>query len=132
MPTINVLNGHVLSDLADEQLLFEAADLNGIGITDALVAGVTLQVPVRAINKTDLLGLTKRAQEVTVLAIAGQTWIDLALQQLGDEQKLFDLCDANAAGITDLLTGGETIKSIAVDFSKRRLVNEMQKAKPSS
>jgi len=132
MPSINILYGHELSDLCDEDKIFEAADLNGIGITDVLIPGVTLSVP--TVSKKDLTRETvkPRVKPNTVVAVPGQTWIDLVLQQLGDEERIFELCDDNDVGITDDLIAGTVINSPMVTIEKSGIVKALTLRKPAS
>jgi len=133
MPAIKVLYGHELSDLCDEERIFDAADLNGIGITDALTPGVTLSVPV--MRKRELGNETVLQIQTQVAApkiIAGQTWVDLVLQQLGDEERLFELCDANSNGITEDLIPGNEFVTLEAERDKQSVVNTLIKTKPSS
>jgi hypothetical protein len=132
MLSTKILHGQSLSDLADEEKLFEAADLNGIGITDALVPGVIISVPAKVVKKTANQPLAKKITSPKVKAIAGQTWIDLTIQQLGDEERIFELCDLNSAGITDLLAAGTEIESLEPDAKRKKVVNALQSRKPSS
>jgi len=39
----------------------------------------------------------------------GQSLVDVALQELGNVEALFDLADANGLAITDLLTPGQVL-----------------------
>jgi hypothetical protein len=130
MQSIKVLSGHELADLADEELVFAIADINGIGITDALVPGVTLLVPEKkeAITKR----IVVKPQPKTVTAIAGQTWIDIALQETGDEERLFELADLNLVGVTDDITPGSKLISANANGDKQGIVNVFIQRKPSS
>jgi hypothetical protein len=131
MPVIKVLNGHTLSDLADESKLFEAADLNGIGITDALTPGVLLPVPERVPAKLFKESIPPALKPETIKSLYGQTWVDMAIQQLGDEARLFELCDLNDAGITDELLASTVVSAPEVEPEKKRIVNVLQKFKPA-
>jgi hypothetical protein len=132
MPTTKVLYGHELADLCDESLLFETADLNNISITDALTPGVRLSVPAASRKKLDDEKIEAIEKPVTVKAIAGQTWVDLAMQQLGDEERIFELCDNNKAGITDEVEAQKVIKFPSLASEKKRIVNILSVIKPSS
>lgn len=131
MPAIKALAGDTLANLVDEARLFEAADLNAIGITDALVPGVVLQLPARTTNL-----LRERVQRKPtvppVVALFGQTWTDLALQELGDEQRLFELCDANQAGITDDVAAGQLLNVPQADVGQRRTISYLKARRPAS
>lgn len=132
MPLIKVLDGHELADLVQEELQFEAADLNGIGITDALPVGVVVQLP--AARPALLVNEQRpsRASRPVVKTVDGQTWIDLALQELGDEEGLFELCDLNGAGITDDVVAGTVIETPAHALDKQKVVNLLRVYRPAS
>jgi hypothetical protein len=132
MPTIKVLNGHTLSQLANEMQLFEAADLNGIGITEALVPGVILTLPEQVPAKLFRENIAQVGKPETTRSLYGQAWVDIALQQLGTEERLFELCDLNDAGITDVLIAGTTITSPEAEAKLKRIVNTLKANKPSS
>lgn len=133
MQSIKVLNGHTLSDLVREHQLFDAADLNGVSITEALVPGVILSVPDQTnpdLNKER--AIVKKAPERVVKSVAGQVWIDMTLQECGDESKLFDLCDLNNVGITDELVSSTVIKTLPIDNVNLAVISALNGRKPSS
>lgn len=132
MPLTKVLNGQSLSDLTKDMLLFEAADLNGIGITDVLTPGVLLSVPEQAPAKLFKESIPVTVKPETVRSLYGQAWIDIALQQLGTEDRLFELCDLNNAGITDELPANTIINSPEVEARLKRTVAVLKEKKPSS
>ncbi|MBT1702965.1 hypothetical protein [Chryseosolibacter indicus] len=132
MQTIKVLYGNVLSDLVSEDQLFEAADLNGIGITEVLVPGVTLSIPDQQPARLNDETLPKAVKQRTAQAVAGQTWIDLAMQEVGDESRLFELCDLNDASITEEVEAGRVIQAMRVEQDKQNIVNVLRPLKPSS
>jgi len=132
MPITKVLYGQDLSDLVDEEKIFEAADLNGISITDVLTPGVFLIVPTSTPKKLQNEIVSQVVKPVTVKSFEGQTWVDLVLQQLGDEERLFEMCDKNNAGITDDLAPGSVIQSPDFEPEKKAIVNALTKVKPAS
>ncbi len=132
MPTIKVLDGHVLSDLADEEKLFEAADLNGIGITDALVPGVILTVPGRRAPRLSDEVIRAAAKVPVIRAIHGQTWTDLSMQELGDEERVFELADLNGVGITENVALGVDLITPVLLADKKQIVNILKATKPAS
>lgn len=132
MPVTKVINGQSLSDLTGDMLLFEAADLNGIGITDVLTPGVLLSVPEQAPAKLFKESVPVTVKPETVRSLYGQSWIDIALQQLGTEDRLFELCDLNNAGITDELMANTVITCPAVEAKLKRTVAVLKAYKPSS
>lgn len=132
MQAIEVLYNHTLADLTDEDQIFEAADLNGIGITDALTPGVTLLVPTASRKSLTKELAQQPVKKETVTALPGQNWIDLVLQQTGDESKLFDFIDLNSAGITDDVQAGSTYNSMLPEAERLAVVKAITKRKPSS
>ena len=53
----------------------------------------------------------------------GQTWLDIAMQELGDIERAIELARLNGRSITDALEAGEVLNVPAFDSSKRSLVN---------
>jgi hypothetical protein len=123
-----------LATLCGEELLFEAADLNGIGITDALVPGVQLSLPTAAVTPAITSEFITRAEAVSnlVTVLPGQTWADMVIQQLGDEERLFELVDLNGVGITNDLVPGTTITSAKTATNKASIVKALALRKPGS
>ena len=132
MQIIEVLYNQELADVVDEEQLFEAADINGISITEALVPGVALTVPDRKFHKIMDEVVAPRQKVAVTKSEYGQTWVDLVLQQLGDEERLFELCDTNTAGITDDVIPGTVIQSPDFDQDKKSIVNVLKVNKPAS
>jgi hypothetical protein len=132
MQTIRILEGHNLHSLVEESQLFEAADLNNIGITEALVPGVTLTIPDQVIPSLVQERLEQKIKPVLIKPVAGQTWVDMALQLTADESRVFELCDANSSGITDELQPTTFINGLTPEPSKRKMVNVLATLKPSS
>jgi hypothetical protein len=134
MPLTKVLYGQELSDLCRDENLFAAADLNGIGITDILAPGNILSLP----EENDFFqGLPEvRNRLSAVLAqksVAGQTWSDIVIQELGDESYLFDLADSNQVGITDDLAPSTKLNIPTVsNLSKQSIVSLLRDRKPCS
>jgi hypothetical protein len=52
----------------------------------------------------------------------GQTWIDIALQELGDVERLVELALVNGRSLTDNLQAGEVLDVPDYDIAKRTLV----------
>ncbi|NOS94530.1 MAG: hypothetical protein HOP30_21675 [Cyclobacteriaceae bacterium] len=132
MPTTKTLYGHKLVDLVPEDQLFLAADLNGIGITDALVSGVVLALPERIVTRLQDERLPKAVKPILVKALNGQAWIDLTLQELGDESRLFEMVDLNGGSITGEITPGTIIQSPEAESGKKRITNLLQVKQPAS
>lgn len=132
MPAIKVLYNHELSDFVADEQIFEAADLNSISITEALVPGVSLDIPEQKRATLSNDKLQSIVKPTTVKSLSGQTWVDLVLQQLGDEHRLFELCDMNGAGITDVINAGTIVTSPEAEPDKKRIVNILAGRKPAS
>jgi len=62
----------------------------------------------------------------TIKAQPGQTWVDLALQYVGDEERMFELCDLNGFGITDEIEPGVLLQCPDSDPKKRSIVNVLK------
>lgn len=131
MQAIKVLSGHTLCQLVDDAQLFAAADLNGIGITDALVPGVVLSVPERKLKQLQDERLPQLVKPIVVKSLNGQGWIGICLQELGDEARIFELADKNGVGITDALTAGTICKCPDVDVAKKRIVSLLRRKRPA-
>ena len=52
----------------------------------------------------------------------GQTWIDIAMQELGDVERVLELVLLNGRSLTDELKAGEVLSVPDYDPSKRRLI----------
>jgi hypothetical protein len=59
----------------------------------------------------------------TVKVQAGQTLIDIAIQELGDGSRVAEIAVLNDLNITEDLLGGTILKMPDADISKRSLVN---------
>lgn len=68
----------------------------------------------------------------TTKALYGQTWVDLALQELGDEERLFELADLNDSGITDEIDLAVEVQTPAFALDRKRIVNELRERRPAS
>lgn len=133
MPTIKALNGSNLADFVSDDRLFDMADLNDLGITDDLTPGVMLSLP-NGVTQANLYDevMPLSPSPVITKALNGQTWVDLVLQELGDEMRLFELCDLNDAGITDDLLAGAVIDCPDYESVKRNIVSTLRASKPAS
>lgn len=123
-----VIEGNELGDFGGDDALFELADLNGIGITEILTAGITLSVTES--KSVELERLTVTPDKQLTRSLAGQAWIDMCLQEIGTEDNLFDMADLNDVSITDDIAPGTPVLSIA-DMHKE-VVRVLQKVKPAS
>lgn len=68
----------------------------------------------------------------TTKVLHGQTWIDIALQEVGDEHRLFELCDLNNSGITDDIAAGYVATTPDFESNKKSIVNTLRKVRPAS
>lgn len=132
MQRISTLYGHELSNLVADNQLFIAADLNNIGITDALVPGVVLWLPDAVTPSIFSESRPSNNKQPLVKAKAGQTWVDMALQETGTADTLFDLCDANGAGITDAVLPGMDIALIDTDPANDKTITLLRGVAPAS
>ena len=64
----------------------------------------------------------------------GQTWLDIALQELGDMERVIELAQLNGRAITDELQAGEELIVPDFDLEKRSIVQLFRNAanKPAS
>ena len=123
-----VIEGNELGDFGGDDALFELADLNGIGITEILTAGITLSVTEPKSVELERLIVTPDKQ--LTRSLAGQAWIDMCMQEIGNEERLFDLADLNDVSITDDIAAGTAILSIAE--ARKEIVRVLQRVKPAS
>lgn len=65
-------------------------------------------------------------------AIAGQTWVDLALQELCDEERIFELCDLNGASMTDDIAPGTEVITPVAESKKGACVLTLRSRRPAS
>lgn len=52
----------------------------------------------------------------------GQTWLDIAMQELGDVERVMELALLNGRSLTDNLQSGEVVIVPAFNVAKRNLV----------
>lgn len=88
--------------------LFSLALLNGKSITDDLVPGITL-VSTGLKYSPSVLGAVANPDIDQVQVISSQTLLDLAIQQLGSMEAIFDLAKLNGLSISDQLTDGQNL-----------------------
>lgn len=64
----------------------------------------------------------------------GQTWFDIAMQELGDIERTVELAQLNGRSITDALEAGEVLNVPGFDSTKRSIVQLFltQANKPAS
>jgi hypothetical protein len=64
----------------------------------------------------------------------GQTWLDIALQELGDMERAIELAQLNGRAITDELQAGEELIAPDFDSEKRSIIQLFRNAanKPAS
>jgi hypothetical protein len=106
-----------------DQITFD--DLNLVTSAEYVGKPITNQ---KSLNNAPLDGSLNE----NVIVGAGQTLIDITLQELGDEERIFEMADANNCGITDDLTAGVHLNSLLVDTDKISIVKVLQQRKPSS
>jgi hypothetical protein len=52
----------------------------------------------------------------------GQTWLDIAMQELGDVERVMELVLLNGRSLSDNLQAGEVLKVPDYDISKRKFI----------
>ncbi|RXK57576.1 LysM peptidoglycan-binding domain-containing protein [Lacibacter luteus] len=125
--TTKVLYGETLADIAarlgNAAAAYDIALLNNIGITDDLVAGTILIVP-DAIKKNTAAFNSGVAKPLTneVKVLKNQTVSDLAVQYLGDAERVVELAALNNISTTEMLIPGQMIKMPVADIQKQRIV----------
>ena len=68
----------------------------------------------------------------TVEVLEGQTLIDLAMQELGDASRLFELSELNAMLPSDDLVAGQIIQVPEPTEEKREIVKALKYRKPAT
>ncbi len=68
----------------------------------------------------------------TVEVLEGQTLIDLAMQELGDASRLFELSELNAMLPSDDLVAGQIIQVPEPTEEKREIVKALKSRKPAT
>ena len=115
MSSIQVIPGQTLPDIAalycgSMSKWPELAALNGLSITSELTGGQSLLLPdpSREVQKESVQSQPSSAKK-TVIAQAGQTLADLAIQYLGGLSSWADLARLNGLGLTDNITPGQAL-----------------------
>ncbi len=112
--------------------LFVLAMANGKSITDDLLPGEDLK-PTGIIYKpsSSTINLVRETNQVQIMS--GQTLIDLAMQETGSVEGVFQLAALNGLAITDELSEGANLKypTKAVDRIVRKAFQD-NKWRPSS
>lgn len=57
-----------------------------------------------------------------VIVQYGQTWLDIAMQEMGDVQRVIEIVQLNGRSLTDELQAGEELEVPVFEPSKRKLV----------
>lgn len=58
----------------------------------------------------------------------GQTWLDIAMQELGDTERALELAQLNGRAITDDLQSGEVLLVPDYDLEKRNIIQVFRNA----
>lgn len=89
--------------------LFALALLNGKSITEDLQSGVSLQSTTKKYLQSSAVTLPLReANKAEVMA--GQTMLDLAIQEAGGLQAVFELSLLNQKSLTSMLEQGQSVQ----------------------
>lgn len=148
-----------MQELGDATRLFELARLNGLLPGVALVVGSTVLVPEYESKKsaviakflknapasdfeTDPETISGNWQSGAVEAIsessgyvqvqAGQTLVDICIQELGDATRLFELAQLNKLQVGEALQAGTWIQLLAVKDGFERFLKGFSINKPAS
>ncbi len=140
-----------IQELGDVERVYELCLLNNISLTDEIAAGSVLIIPDFDFEKRRIVTLFSNKvlapaseddqEDDTVItepignnALSGsvstgfvsvlynQQLIDLAIQALGDVERVYELCLLNDLPLTALLTPGQLIKVPVFATSKRLIV----------
>lgn len=115
MSSIQVIPGQTLPDIAalhcgSMSKWPELAALNGLGLTSDLTGGQSLLLPDPSTDrKPEKVENQPSSAKKTVIAQAGQTLADLAIQYLGSLASWADLAALNGLGLTDAITPGQAL-----------------------
>lgn len=151
MRSIKATYNQTIIDLAlqgagNVDLLLQTALLNGVSITDEIVAGNVYATPDAAIEHAKratffnqaaylpcsigedegITGLTRFYVVTPVISKGllrvqeGQTIIDMALQGSGDVYRLFEVAKENGLSITDDIVAGDYIYTPAAALNKKK------------
>jgi len=134
MKSVIVKDGQTLFDIAMQTLgivdmVFELAQLNGLGITDELVSGQVIALPLLKKEQENFPEPTKSVLPKIgfVFAKDGQTLFDISIQALGIVDRVFDLAQLNGLGVTDRLESGQVITLPEVAYPQLDVVEYFAK-----
>ena len=119
MPGMNQLDAAIASAGSVEDV-FAFCALNGIGLTDDLQPGTFLQGTGKTYQAASVVtNLQIVAKAISVMA--GQTLLDLAMQQLGSIEAVFAMAFLNKMSITNDLEAGSAINYSLTPYSPQIL-----------
>lgn len=126
MDSVKVLYGQTLADIATERLtdlssLVQLALLNGISITDDLVAGTELLMPVfeKQLPIEDAVLPEKAVLYKTIEVLYGQSLLDIAVHHLGNVNRVLEIVNLNGFRLTEDLAAGDFVKMPFADLNDR-------------
>lgn len=128
---MNLLDAAVMTAGSLEDL-FVLAQANGKSITDELVPGEELKPTGIAYKPSSATsGIVRETNQVLIMS--GQTLLDLAMQETGSVEGVFQLAVLNGLALTDELSEGNSLKypTQAVDRVVRKAFQD-NNWKPSS
>ena len=161
---MTVLEGQTLLDIAiqelgDRERIFELMYLNQLALDQDLSAGMQIECPDYDLSKReivkvfsnlshrfasrDVVNISYASGLVTtnvedlkegIKILAGQTLLDIAIQELGDRERIFELMYLNQLALDQDLSAGLQIECPDYDLSKKEIVKVFSNAmhKPAS
>lgn len=129
-PGMNLLDAALRSGSLED--LFSIAAINGLSITDDLQAGSVVYSSGKNYQKSSNVILPVRVSH-SVVVLSGQTLLDLAIQEVGGLEAVFQLSLLNGLSITSTLAGGQQIQYSVKPVNKKILkAYKDNKWKPAS
>lgn len=142
---VTTISGQTLADIAlretgTVETMFDIADLNDLNVSDELIAGNEIKVPVEVSDKAvaeffrakefypaagyDMAELIPLSgvevieviipKPTDIYVIERQTLADLAIQIFGNVEFMFDIAELNNLSVSDYLTPGMKLKLPAI------------------
>ena len=68
----------------------------------------------------------------TIQVLSGQTLVDIAMQELGDASRLFELAELNGLLPSDNIVAGQSILVPDLEVNKAKTVNLLQVNQPAT
>lgn len=115
-PGMNILDAAIASGGSMEDV-FALCFLNGKSITSDLVPGTNLQATGKQYAPS-VMGAIANPTIDTIKVIAGQTLLDMAMQQLGSMDAVFSLAKLNGLSVTQQLADSQILNFSIMPFNR--------------